>query len=143
MLFGAQKASRYYDYLVEMKSPDIIPLAVGLAVAHETRARLVQELPAFLTFQARRMPLQVGGDAQDELVVDYSAAADAVAQSFWFFCKKKRQKISMVQNKNVCLFINNSKTAGVIVVKLSGNLQNSIESVPIKFSRNRIKKNAN
>ena len=58
--------------------PDIVVLAVGLAVAHEARAGLIEELVALDTAEAGCVPLQVGGDPQDVLVVDGAAAASAV-----------------------------------------------------------------
>lgn len=58
-------------------SPDIVPLAVGLPVSHEARARLVQVLAALGALEAGGVPLEVGGHPEDELVVDLTAAAHA------------------------------------------------------------------
>lgn len=58
-------------------SPDIVPLAVGLPVSHEARARLVQVLAALGALEAGGMPLQVGRHPQDKLVVDLTPAAHA------------------------------------------------------------------
>lgn len=60
-----------------MASPDVVPLAVGLPVSHEARARLVQVLAALSTLEAGGVPLEVGGHPQDELVVDLTPAAHA------------------------------------------------------------------
>lgn len=58
-------------------SPDVVPLAVGLPVSHEARARLVQVLAALGALEAGGVPLEVWGHPQDELVVDLTPAAHA------------------------------------------------------------------
>lgn len=58
-------------------SPDVIPLAVGLPVSHEARARLVQVLAALGALEAGGVPLEVGRHPQDKLVVDLTPAAHA------------------------------------------------------------------
>lgn len=62
---------------VPAASPDVVPLAIGLPVSHEARARLVQVLAALRTLEAGGVPLEVGGHPQDELVVDLTPAAHA------------------------------------------------------------------
>lgn len=74
-----------------INSPNIITLAVGFAIAHETRTALVQELPALLALQTRRMPLEIGGNAQDILIVYLAATANAMRQAL-FFCKENGRK---------------------------------------------------
>jgi hypothetical protein len=76
------------------KQSDVVALAVGLAVAHEASAALVEELAALLTLEARCVPLQIGRDPQDVLVVDLSAAAHAMRQSL-LLCKKKRPSVML------------------------------------------------
>lgn len=68
--------------------PHVIPLAVGFAVAHEARAALVEELPALLALEARRMPLEIGRHAQNVLVVVLGAAADAQREAL-LFCARE------------------------------------------------------
>ena len=58
-------------------SPDVVLLAVGLALPDEARVVLVEEHLTLTALEARRVPLQVGRHAQDELVVDLAAAAHA------------------------------------------------------------------
>lgn len=58
-------------------SPDVVPLAVGLPVSHEARARLVQVLAALGALEAGGVPLEVWRHPQDELVVDLTPAAHA------------------------------------------------------------------
>ena len=56
---------------------NVVALAVGLAVAHEARAALVEELTALLALQARRVPLEVRRDSQNVLVVNFERASNA------------------------------------------------------------------
>ena len=58
--------------------PDIVVLAVGLAVSNEAGAGLVEELVALGTAEAGGVPLQVRRDPQDVLVMDSATAAGAV-----------------------------------------------------------------
>lgn len=55
--------------------PYVVSFAVGLAVADEASARLVQVLTALCALQTRCVPLQVRGDPQDILVMDLTSAA--------------------------------------------------------------------
>jgi hypothetical protein len=50
--------------------PDIISAAVGLAIADETGAILVQELGALDALEARGVPFQIRGHTQNVLVLD-------------------------------------------------------------------------
>lgn len=50
--------------------PNVIPLAVGLALSDEAGTRLIKELMAFSTLETCCVPLQVWGYPQDILVVD-------------------------------------------------------------------------
>lgn len=61
-------------------SPAVVPLAVGLAVAQEARAGLVQRLPALGALEAGDVPLQVRRHPQQERVLDAAAAARAQRQ---------------------------------------------------------------
>lgn len=74
--------------LIERHPPNIVPLAVGLALPNEARARLVQELVALGALEAGGVPLQVGGHPQDVLVVDLGPAPHAQAQSS-LLCKTR------------------------------------------------------
>lgn len=58
-------------------SPDVVPLAVGLPVSHEARARLVQVLAALGALEAGGVPLEVWRHPQDKLIVDLTPAAHA------------------------------------------------------------------
>ena len=60
--------------------PDVISAAVGLSVADETGAILVQVDGALDAFETRGVPLEVRGHAEDVLVSDLTSAADAEAQ---------------------------------------------------------------
>lgn len=62
-------------------SPNIIALAVGLAVSHETGALFIQKLLTLGTFQTCRVPFQIRCYPQDPLIVDSTAAADAEGTS--------------------------------------------------------------
>ena len=57
--------------------PEVVMPAVHPSVPDEAGSRLVEERAALAAAQARRVPLQVGRHAQDELVVDLAAAAGA------------------------------------------------------------------
>lgn len=46
-----------------MSLPDVVPATVGLAVADETGAILVEELVALDALEARGVPLEVGRHA--------------------------------------------------------------------------------
>lgn len=65
--------------------PHIVSLAIGFAIPNETRAALVEKLPAFLALETGRMPLEIGSDAQNVLVVVLGAAANAQRKTL-FFC---------------------------------------------------------
>lgn len=55
--------------------PCIISFTVRLSVSDEASAGLVQVLAALCTLEAGCMPLQVGGDSQDVLVVYLTSTA--------------------------------------------------------------------
>ena len=57
--------------------PEVVALAVGLAVPDVARAGLVQVLCTVRTLEALRVPLQVRRYAHDVLVVDLTPAAHA------------------------------------------------------------------
>lgn len=61
--------------------PDVVPLAVRLAVPHKAGASFVQELMALGTLEAGGVPLQVRRHSQDVLVVDLSPTAHTETQS--------------------------------------------------------------
>lgn len=61
-------------------SPAVVPLAIGLAVAQEARAGLVQRLPALGALEAGDVPLQVRRHPQQEGVLDAAPAARAQGQ---------------------------------------------------------------
>ena len=61
--------------------PDVVPAAVGLAISDEAGAVLVEEDGALDALEARGVPLEIGRHAQDVLVGDLTAAADAEAQA--------------------------------------------------------------
>ena len=63
-----------------MNSPDVVLLAVGLALPDEARVVLIEEHLTLTALEARRVPLQVGRHAQDELVVDLAATAHALRE---------------------------------------------------------------
>lgn len=65
--------------MMNTASPDVISSTEGLAVADEARAVLVEEDAALDALEARGVPLEVGRHAQDVLVLDGRAAADAQA----------------------------------------------------------------
>ena len=50
--------------------PDVVPLAVRLAVPHKAGASFVQELVTLRTLEASGVPLQIRRHSQDILVVD-------------------------------------------------------------------------
>jgi hypothetical protein len=56
-------------------SPNVVPLAVRLAVPHKAGAGFVQELMALCTLEAGGVPLQIWRHSQDILVVDLSSTA--------------------------------------------------------------------
>ncbi len=56
--------------------PDVVLLAEGLPVPDEAGVVLVEEHLTLAALETGGVPLQVGGHAQDKLVVDLAAAAD-------------------------------------------------------------------
>ena len=62
---------------LDAEEPDVVPLAVGLPVSHEARARLVQVLAALGALEAGGVPLEVWRHPQDKLIVDLTPAAHA------------------------------------------------------------------
>lgn len=64
-------------FVAARRSPAVVPLAVGLAVAQEARAGLVQRLPALGALEAGDVPLQVRRHPQQERVLDAAPAARA------------------------------------------------------------------
>lgn len=67
-------------FVAARRSPAVVPLAVGLAVAQEARAGLVQRLPALGALEAGDVPLQVRRHPQQERVLDAAPAARAQGQ---------------------------------------------------------------
>lgn len=66
MPYTKTESDPVYSWCVEegnYRSPDVVALAVGLPVAHEAGARLVEELVAVGALEAGCMPLQVRGHA--------------------------------------------------------------------------------
>ena len=56
-------------------SPDVVLLAVGLAVPDKAGAVLVEEHLALTALETGRVPLQVGCHTEDVLVVDLGVAS--------------------------------------------------------------------
>ena len=63
-----------------MHLPDVVALAVGLAVPDEARAGLIEEHVALGAAETSGVPLEVRRDAQDVLVVDGAAATGTVGR---------------------------------------------------------------
>lgn len=55
--------------------PGIISFTVRLSVSDKASAGLVQVLAALCTLEAGCVPLQIGGDSQDVLVVNLTSTA--------------------------------------------------------------------
>jgi hypothetical protein len=66
--------------VVLLHSPNVVPLAVRLAVSHKAGARLVQELVALRTLEAGCVPLQIWRHSQNVLVVDLSPTTHTQTQ---------------------------------------------------------------
>ena len=56
--------------------PDVVGLAVGLSVAHEARAVLVEVLATLDTLETLGVPFQIGPHPQYKLVVYFTATAE-------------------------------------------------------------------
>lgn len=69
--------------------PYIISFAIGFPVPDETSARLVQVLAALGALEAGCVPLQVGRDPQDVLVVDLAPTSHTHRES-GLLCTKSR-----------------------------------------------------
>lgn len=70
-------------------SPGVISFTVRFPISNKTGAVLIQKLPAFLTFQTRRVPFQVRRDSEYVLIMYLATTSDTVGEAR-FFCKETK-----------------------------------------------------